>query len=174
VVAGSGSRVGVSGGDAALLEAVRNRMLRRVKFLGDLYLADVHVPMVDKLVDADLALLDPPDGYVRAGKATHGTAMGERLVGVLDEEYNATGAWDRRYKRALLLSTIPDEAGDVHIATLAPCVRVAKAGPDIRFGLNVHLHLYPGAGPDGHLFSHRIACAGPGWLAHMRRLGVQL
>lgn len=163
---------------AAKATALRERFLTAGGGAGDLYLADVTAPPVTQIThgpEGDFGLLDPPEGYTRVGWATQIKNPIGTLGGKLDEPLRpaASGGLSLRYRRALVRSTVEDERGAVYVATFLPRVR-----PDVDDDLNVVLYSYqvevPGGGRfgPGSTYDRLVMFGGPGWVEHMRDLGL--
>lgn len=142
---------------------------------GDLYLAAITAPVIEHITGGDYQLLKLPDGYARVGTAKHTATAMNTLTATLDRPLPRSSGPQSRFQRALVLSTVADEYGDVYIAAVAPRVRIdAQQDGD----LDVVVFAYHeqvtsgGAYGPGTTYAVKLMLGGPGWVARMRECGV--
>ncbi len=128
---------------------------------GDMYVALLADPVVETIVDDDGELLPIPAGYTRVGRCGHVPDLMGRFMATVEPPM--VGYRDGIYPlgRVLVLTTVVDAAGPVHVASVMPRVRANGYDPEA-----VEVFAYH---DDTVRYTWKVLYGGPGW----QRLAIE-
>ncbi len=154
-----------SGRRMGILQTLAFKML--VGRRGDMYVAELSDPTVDRLTDAADELAPLPDGYTRVGLCQHRPDPMARFLGELQVSIVVEGGPVHRLGRVLVLSTLDSVLGPLYIGTFLPRVRVKwDSDPS-----SLEVFAYH----DTKLrYAWKAMWAGPGWVALLHAAGVEI